>query len=366
MSKITQHGYLVLADISGYTSFVAKTELEHSHEILTELLELLVEKFSPLMIVSKLEGDAVFAYADETRVTRGETLVEFMESVYVMFRDKQTSMRLKTTCTCAACQNIPSLDLKFIAHHGDYVIQHVADTRELIGSDVNLLHRLSKNHISEKTGWRAYMMLTEKCLNHLNLRLETAYIQIEEYEHLGEVKTYNIDLHDRYAEITDERRILIADDEADLILRSVFSVPPYVVWEWLQDPVKRNLWAPAMQWSVGNRPQGRTGKGASNHCAHGKGFTTEVALDWRPFEYVTVDSIENGKRLFTDTAYFEEMPDGTTRFRDCIRIRLISGPRFIRRIMAWVVFIVINRYDKLLAKAAHLAREEYEQKFSQP
>jgi hypothetical protein len=45
MSTITQHGYLVLADISGYTSFVAKTELEHSHEILTELLELLVERF---------------------------------------------------------------------------------------------------------------------------------------------------------------------------------------------------------------------------------------------------------------------------------------------------------------------------------
>jgi hypothetical protein len=26
----TQHGYLLLADISGYTSFVAATELEHA------------------------------------------------------------------------------------------------------------------------------------------------------------------------------------------------------------------------------------------------------------------------------------------------------------------------------------------------
>ena len=43
MSTVTQHGYLVIADISGYTSFVAKTELEHSHEILSELLGLLVE-----------------------------------------------------------------------------------------------------------------------------------------------------------------------------------------------------------------------------------------------------------------------------------------------------------------------------------
>src|SRR5260221_13994052 len=83
--SLTQHGYLVLADISGYTSFVAKTELEHSHEILTELLELLVEKFTPLMVISKLEGDAVFAYAGENIFTRGDTLLEFVESIYVPF-----------------------------------------------------------------------------------------------------------------------------------------------------------------------------------------------------------------------------------------------------------------------------------------
>ena len=63
MSAITQHGYLVIADISGYTSFVAKTELEHSQEILSELLELLVSRFAPTMTISKLEGDAVFAYS---------------------------------------------------------------------------------------------------------------------------------------------------------------------------------------------------------------------------------------------------------------------------------------------------------------
>jgi hypothetical protein len=60
MSTNTRHGYLVIADISGYTSFVARTELEHSQEILTELLELLMARFQPLMTISKLEGGAVF------------------------------------------------------------------------------------------------------------------------------------------------------------------------------------------------------------------------------------------------------------------------------------------------------------------
>ena len=198
MSTITQHGYLVIADISGYTSFVAKTELEHSHEILTELLELLVEKFKPLMTISKLEGDAVFAYAGETTFTRGDTLLEFMESVYVAFRDRQISMRRKTTCTCNACKNIPSLDLKFIAHHGDFIIQQVAGIKDLLGTDVNLIHRLAKNHVTESTGWQGYALFTHQGLEHAQADKSAFVQQTESYEHLGLVETYVMDMHVRY------------------------------------------------------------------------------------------------------------------------------------------------------------------------
>ena len=364
MGTITQHGYLVLADISGYTSFVAKTELEHSYEILTELLELLVEQFKPLMIVSKLEGDAVFAYVDENKVSRGDTLIEFMESVYVAFRDRQISMRRKTTCTCSACQNIPSLDLKFIAHHGDYIIQNVANIRELVGSDVNLIHRLSKNRVSESTGWRAYMMLTDNCLDHLNLNLENTHVQMEEYEHLGEVKTYNVDLHARYKEITDERRIVIDEKDADAIFQVDFTTPPHVTWEWLQDPVKRNLWGEHVHWYAGDRPKGRSGKGASNHCEHGKSRSTEITLDWRPFEYSTTDSFENGKKTFSETFRLEALPNGGTRLHDVMQMHL-PVPRFLRRIIVPAFLKFSFKYDKLLQKAIQLAEEEYSQTKSQ-
>src|SRR6266542_1205843 len=337
MSTVTQHGYFVMADISGYTSFVAKTELEHSHEILTELLELLVDRFTPLMVISKLEGDAVFAYTSENTFTRGESLLEFMESMYVAFRDRQVSMRRKTTCTCAACQNIPTLDLKFIAHHGDFIVQNIANVRELVGSDVNLIHRLSKNHVSEVTGWRAYMMFTEKCLDHLSLDLEDTHVQMEEYEHLGEIKTYNIDLHKRYNEITETRRILVDEKDADLIISVDFPTPPAVTWDWIQDPVKRNQWTGAhVHWSMGERPQGRRGKGASNHCAHGKTLSTEVILDWRPFEYSMADSFENGKKTFSGTFRLEPLPDGCTRVYDLMQLHM-PLPRFVRRLMARIV-----------------------------
>jgi hypothetical protein len=358
--SLTQHGYLVLADISGYTSFVAKTELEHSHEILTELLELLIEKFKPLMTISKLEGDAVFAYVDEGKVKRGETLIEFMESVYVAFRDRQTSMRRATTCTCKACQNIPTLDLKFIAHHGDYIVQQVANIRELVGSDVNLIHRLSKNHVSDSTGWRAYIMLTEACLDHLKLNIENTHMQMEEYEHLGEVKTYNVDLRARYQEITDERRIMIDEKDADVIFRIDFPTPPHVTWEWIQDPIKRNMWSEHVHWYAGDRPKGRAGKGASNHCAHGKSVNTEVTLDWRPFEYSTSDSFENGKKVFSETFRLEPMPNGGTRLHDVTQTHLplpLPGP--LRRIVVKFMMRYVFKYEEALNKAVQLAGKEY-------
>jgi hypothetical protein len=364
MSSVTQHGYLVLADISGYTSFLAKTELEHSHEILSELLELLVEKFQSLMTISKLEGDAVFAYIDESRVTRGDALIEFMESVYVAFRDRQVSMRRATTCTCNACQNIPSLDLKFIAHHGDYIVQKVASIRELVGSDVNLIHRLSKNHVCESTGWRAYMMLTEKCLDHLKLNLENTHVQMEEYEHLGQVKTYNLDLHARYREITDERRIVIEEQDADAIYRVDFSTPPHATWEWLQDPIKRNLWGGHVHWYAGDRPKGRSGKGASNHCAHGKTVNTEVTLDWRPYDYSTTESFENGKKVFSETFRLEPLPDGGTRLHDVMQMHL-PLPRFLRRIVVPAIMRFGFKYDEMLQKLVQLAGEEYSKAQSQ-
>lgn len=365
MSTVTQHGYLVIADISGYTSFVARTELEHSHEILSDLLELLVESFKSLMTISKLEGDAVFAYVGEDKISRGETLLEFLESLYVAFRDKQTSMKRATTCTCMACQNIPSLDLKFIAHHGDYIVQRIGEMRELVGSDVNLIHRLTKNHVSEATGWRAYMMITDHCLDHLKLNLENVHIQMEEYEHLGEVKTYNLDLHQRYKEITDLRRVVIDEKDSDLVMRIDFPTPPAVTWEWVQDPVKRNLWSGGhVHWSLGDRPQGRAGKGASNHCAHGKSISTEVTLDWRPFEYSTIDSFENGKRTFSETFYFESLPNGGTRVIDVMQVHL-PLPRPLRKVMARMVILGQLHYDQLLRHAAQLAGDEYSKAHSE-
>jgi hypothetical protein len=359
MPTRTQHGYLIIADISGYTSFVAKTELEHSQEILSELLELLVSRFQPTMTISKLEGDAVFAYAPEEVFARSETLIDFIESMYVAFRDRQLSIKRATTCTCNACRNIPSLDLKFFIHCGDYIQQKIADIKELVGSDVNLVHRLTKNHVTEATGWRAYMMFTEQCLSHNGLNLADAHVQMEAYESLGEIKTFNIDLHKRYQEICEARCIVLEEKDADLVFQIDFSTPPSVTWEWIHNPDKRNAWNGGhVTWSAGNRLQGRPGPGSTNHCAHGKSVSTEVIVDWHPFKYYTAHSFENGKQVSTETLRCDALPNGGTRVRHALKMHM-PIPRFIRSPMVKYVLITQYHYDKAMARAAQLANEEF-------
>ena len=97
MNNKTQHGYLILADISGYTPYLAGTELDHARDVLTELLELIVQHFKPLLNIAKLEGDAVFAYIPKQQVVRDETLLEMMESTYLEFRNRVEGIRRRTT-----------------------------------------------------------------------------------------------------------------------------------------------------------------------------------------------------------------------------------------------------------------------------
>lgn len=56
---------IVLADISGYTRFVKAhgVSLLHAEEIITELLEAVIDGAEFPLKLAKLEGDAVFLYA---------------------------------------------------------------------------------------------------------------------------------------------------------------------------------------------------------------------------------------------------------------------------------------------------------------
>jgi len=332
MATKMNQGYLFLADISGYTSFLAKTELDHAHEILTELLEVIVNSCGSILTLSKLEGDAVFSYVFSEKVERGETLLELVEATYAAFQDRAISMHRATTCTCAACRAIPNLDLKFIVHYGDFIIQNISNIRELVGTDVNLAHRLMKNHVAEEQGWQAYALFTDRALECMGLQLEDAFPHVESYEHLGDTQTYSLNLHDSYQRMTSKRQKKVSEKDAELAFAVDFPAAPPIVWEWLNDPAKKNAVQNHNVWTNGLRPGGRTRPGARNHCAHGAGETVEVIAAWQPFNFFTSEyPLGNSKTLIATNTF--ELIEAGTRVTTTIKLQIPHTPRFVRRQM---------------------------------
>src|SRR5215204_4682344 len=98
MNTTTQRGFLILADITGFTPFVANTELEHSNEILHNILKGIVSYLTPTFTLAEVEGDAVFVFSPVQRFPRGEMILEIIESSYYAFRDIKSSVHRMRTC----------------------------------------------------------------------------------------------------------------------------------------------------------------------------------------------------------------------------------------------------------------------------
>ena len=140
---------LVIADISGYTDYLAGVELDHAQDILADLIDRVVKALRPPFKLAKLEGDAAFVYA-LTDTVDSSLMQDTIEGAYFAFRRRVRDIRQASSCECDACRRIPTLDLKFVVHHGVVAKQKMAGRDELVGRDVILVHRLLKNAASAK------------------------------------------------------------------------------------------------------------------------------------------------------------------------------------------------------------------------
>src|SRR6266566_8979310 len=197
MNGGVREGSLVLADIGGYTSYLAGVELEHSHDILADLLGMVAEGLCPPLRLARLEGDAVFCVSPEREPIDGVALLGALESTYLAFARRRRTVALSSSCDCDACRRTPELDLKFCTHYGSFVEHDVAESRELVGSDVVLAHRLLKNTVTDTHGLRGYALLTDACADVLGLSGLDPHE--ERYEDDGAVSCGLVDLGARWS-----------------------------------------------------------------------------------------------------------------------------------------------------------------------
>jgi Protein of unknown function (DUF2652) len=281
-----EHGSLVLTDISGYTKYLLGTELEHAQDVLTDLMGVVVTNLQPPLRVSKLEGDAVFSYAVDG-TCGASTLLDTIERSYFAFRERQRDIAHATSCTCDACRQIPTLDLKFIVHHGAFVRREVAGNEELTGRDVIVLHRLSKNAAAATLGTKGYVLLTDQSMQALQLDGAALGMQahVESYDDIGEISCRLEDLGHRWRAEIERQSVFVGREGATFEKTLTVPVDRTVAWEWLTAAERRVLYA--ADEVVPMSPGGRQRPGVTNHCMHGPDVVVEHIADWRPFDYFT-------------------------------------------------------------------------------
>ena len=313
-----ERGCLMLADISGYTEYMGGTELMHAQDVIADLLETIVGAIEPVFTLSKLEGDAAFAYASQETVNPS-MVMDTVESAYFAFQKRLRDILHSTTCECNACIRIPSLDLKFFVHDGEYVIRHIARSEELAGPDVILVHRLMKGTSGEVIGKPAYVVYTSQVLDAMAMdpTILGFVPHVETFDDIGDVPVYVHDLATRWTFEQERNRDFITGSQAAHENSIETSATPPMVWDFLTDPTKRVLWQKHVTGVIA-QTDGRFGAGSVNHCMHGADVTIEHVADWRPFSYITtryegegfvgvrklgftyqLEAIESGTRLTT-------------------------------------------------------------------
>ena len=310
---MTQQGFLIISDITGYSKYINESELEHARDSLTALLNLLIKHTQSPLVLSKLEGDAVFSYAPAGGFLQGQSLLDMIETTYASFRKALELMVLNTTCPCNACRNLPNLDLKFFVHSGSFMTQKLGNFTELVGNDVNLVHRLAKNQIKEKTGFKAYAALTQPVMDALGLEdFQNSLIPHREtFADVGEVQMYVDDMHKVWERLKDRVRIEVRPEEALLIREYVFPIPASILWEYMTKPEYRAILLGVPNVELRNQAQGRTAVDSVYLCYHGKMESQQCILDWQPYEGYTINSTTPLGVNFNMTYNLVPTADGT-------------------------------------------------------
>lgn len=307
-------GYFILTDISGYTEFLTRSELDHAQDALQNLFDAQLAQIKHPFKISGFRGDAIFMYVPATDFHIPQTFLDALERFYIVFADTRRQMIFNTTCPCRACQNMGKLDLKMVIHYGEYVIQKLGDREELLGADVIVPHRMLKNSVIEQTGVVSYALFTEAAAEASELR-SLAYplaAHAESYEHLGEVRMQVLDLQQVWQREQDKHRFIVDPQDSWLTFEwNLPNVPVNAVWEYLTTPHLEQLWAGydlvERTDSLGGRFQPET----TYHCAHGDIHFFNKILDWKPFEYVSLEQNINVGIKLVQTRRVGEYDSGT-------------------------------------------------------
>ena len=185
-----QAAFFCVPDITGFTKFIATTDIKFSREVIPALLRKLIDSNTLKMKIGEIEGDAIFFYKTG-RLPLVSKVAAQCTALYKTFSDFIRSVKENDPENYELYLADSQLGLKIIIHFGHISISNIKGRIKLLGEDVIIAHKLLKNKIEDYN----YILLTDKYLAKIKDRKnleqwfhwEELRSGSETYEFMGEI-----------------------------------------------------------------------------------------------------------------------------------------------------------------------------------
>ena len=201
-------GFLLIADISGYTPFIKNHSMRnkplignkiadfwdsHADKLINTLLEEVIQNFEPVMQFNKLEGDAALFFLEEINdENQIQNIYDRMLITREKFNSKVNSLQFVQSCPCDPCQQSKNLKLKMFLHKGFFNQTEIRNNQELSGEALIFIHRMLKNKIKSSE----YFLFSETALGKLEKLVEFSLIT-QKIDDFGSQKLGLIDFENK-------------------------------------------------------------------------------------------------------------------------------------------------------------------------
>ena len=209
-------GFLLIADISGYTPFIKNHSMRkkpiigkkiadfwdsHAHKLINTLLEEVIQNFEPVMQFNKLEGDAALFFLEEiSDKNQMQDIYEKMVITRERFNSKVNSLQFVQSCPCDPCQQSKNLKLKMFLHKGYFNQTEIRNNQELSGEALIFIHRLLKNKVKSSE----YFLFSDAVLEQLDKHFEFSIIT-QKIDDFGKQKLGFVDFEGKSDTAMDNR-----------------------------------------------------------------------------------------------------------------------------------------------------------------
>ena len=209
-------GFLLIADISGYTPFIKNHSMRkkpiigkkiadfwdsHAHKLINTLLEEVIQNFEPVMQFNKLEGDAALFFLEEiSDKNQMQDIYKKMVITRERFNSKVNSLQFVQSCPCDPCQQSKNLKLKMFLHKGYFNQTEIRNNQELSGEALIFIHRLLKNKVKSSE----YFLFSDAVLEQLDKHFEFSIIT-QKIDDFGKQKLGFVDFEGKSDTVVDNR-----------------------------------------------------------------------------------------------------------------------------------------------------------------